>query len=74
MIPGLKFKNAPRNGEQYFIMPVLGRIARSLFADDPDQVSPETRAEWDTLCAMPGLNGYRVCSIEDLVQNQALNI
>ena len=45
-----------------------GDLQGLFFADDPDQVPAETKAEWDKLCAMPGLNGYRICSVEDLVQ------
>ena len=46
-----------------------GELQGLFFADDPDQVSPETRAEWDKLCAMPGLNGFQVWAIEDFVQS-----
>jgi hypothetical protein len=46
-----------------------GNLQGLFFADNPDHVPAETKAEWDKLCAMPGLNGYCIRSVEDLVRD-----
>ena len=44
-----------------------GDLQGLFFVDDSDQVPADTKAEWDKLCAMPGLKGYCIYPVENLV-------
>jgi hypothetical protein len=44
-----------------------GDLQALFVADDPSNVSEDTRSEWESLSAMPGLNGYLTLSAQDLI-------
>ncbi len=46
-----------------------GDLQGLFFTDEPDNVPSDTNAAWESLCAMPGLSGYRTCSVEDFLDN-----
>jgi hypothetical protein len=44
-----------------------GDLQGLFFEDEPDNISSETKAKWNSLCNMPGLEGYVVRSVKDFV-------